>query len=81
VNLVGWSLGTLYALKFAWLAPVANPLREIKDVILIASKPGGSLDGYTNGNQASCVTTVFDRLRKPVLDPLLKLRLRSTWFN
>jgi len=57
---------------------VTNPLRAIKDVVLIASKPGGSLDGYTNGNQAPCVTMLFDRLRKPVLDPLLKLRLRLT---
>jgi pimeloyl-ACP methyl ester carboxylesterase len=62
VNLVGWSLGTLAALKYALLSPAARPERKIKNAVLIATRPGGNLDGKTSNNQAPCVSTLFDAL-------------------
>src|SRR5262249_7930317 len=39
VDPMGWSLGTEAALKYAFLAPVANPSRKVNNVVLIAAKP------------------------------------------
>ena len=75
VNPVGWSLGTLFALKFALLSPAARPARKIGDLVLIATRPGGNLDGTTGNNQAACVSTLFDTLKSQSLwtgDPDLK---------
>jgi pimeloyl-ACP methyl ester carboxylesterase len=63
VDAVGWSLGTLFALKFALLSPAARPDRKIGDLVLIATRPGGNLDGTTGNNQADCVVTLFDTLK------------------
>lgn len=63
VSAVGWSLGTLFALKFALLSPAARPERRIDDLVLIATRPGGTLDGSTGNNQAACVATLFDALK------------------
>jgi pimeloyl-ACP methyl ester carboxylesterase len=60
VDLVGWSLGTVIALKYAFVAPAANPARSINNLVLIATKPGGNTDGVVDGNQAPCVSTLFD---------------------
>lgn len=81
VNVFGWSLGTLLALKFAVLSPVANPSRTIGDVILIASKPGGSLDGQPNGNGAACVSTLFSALTDPDISDGFAARLRNKLFD
>jgi len=62
VSVGGWSLGTLYALKYAFLSPAADTGRSIDDIVLIASKPGGNIDTVPNGNQASCITTLFNSL-------------------
>ena len=67
VNPVGWSLGTLFALKFALLSPAARPDRKIGDLVLIATRPGGNLDGTTGNNQAACVSTLFDTLKSQSL--------------
>lgn len=77
VNLVGWSLGTLMALKYALLSPAMRPERTIDNVILIAAKPGGNTDGFENGHQAQCVSTFFDTLKDPSLNPLLRVELES----
>lgn len=63
VSLVGWSLGTLFALKYALLSPPARPGRAIDDLVLIATRPGGNLDGGTDNNQAACVVTLFNTLK------------------
>jgi pimeloyl-ACP methyl ester carboxylesterase len=63
VNPVGWSLGTLFALKFVLLSPAARPDRRIGDLELIATRPGGNLDGTTGNNQAACVATLFNTLK------------------
>lgn len=63
VDAIGWSLGTLLALKFALLSPAARPDRRIGDLVLIATRPGGNLDGTTGNNQADCVVTLFDTLK------------------
>lgn len=63
VDPLGWSLGSVGALKYAFLSPMANPLRKIGNVILIATKPGGNTDGNIDGNQADCVSTIFDELK------------------
>jgi pimeloyl-ACP methyl ester carboxylesterase len=65
VNPLGWSLGTANALKYAFLAPNANPARTIDNLVLIATKPGGNTDGFVDGNQASCINTMFDALKTP----------------
>lgn|GEM_PF-2421994 len=60
VDLVGWSLGSIGALKYSFLAPKARPGRTIRNQVLIATKPGGNTDGFVDGNQAPCVSTLFD---------------------
>jgi pimeloyl-ACP methyl ester carboxylesterase len=63
VSPVGWSLGTVLALKFALLSPAARSGRAIGDLVLIATRPGGNLDGTTGNNQAACVSTLFNELK------------------
>ncbi|PTL79590.1 alpha/beta fold hydrolase [Vitiosangium sp. GDMCC 1.1324] len=81
VSLVGWSLGTLAALKYAFLSPAARPEREIHDIILIATKAGGAVDGFADGNGASCVSTLFEALKSPHLDTRLAVKLKSELFK
>lgn len=81
VSVVGWSLGTLAALKYAFLSPAARPERELHDVILIATKPGGAVDGYTDGNGAACVTTLFETLKTPHLDSRLERNIKGDLFK
>ncbi len=82
VDLVGWSLGTADELKYALLAPKANPSRAIRNVVLIATKPGGNTDGVVDGNQAQCVATVLDALKSaPSRDRWLALQLAKNAFE
>lgn len=81
VSLVGWSLGTLAALKYAFLSPAARPERTVKDIILIATKAGGAVDGFADGNGAPCVTTIFDTLKSPTLSPGMSRDLRGDMFR
>jgi pimeloyl-ACP methyl ester carboxylesterase len=81
VSLIGWSLGTLTALKFATLSQVASPSRIIHNIILIATKPGGGLSPPTTGNGAQCVDTTFDNLVNPSTSPILRLRLVENNFD
>jgi len=60
----GWSLGTNLALKYAFLSPVSNPARTIRNLVLIATRPGGNTDGFQSGNQAQCVTTLLDAVQQ-----------------
>jgi len=63
VDPLGWSLGTEVALKYTFLSPATRPERTIRDVVLIATRPGGDTDPSTPyGNQAPCISTVFDTL-------------------
>ncbi len=68
VDLLGWSLGTMYALKYALLAPKANPSRTVRDLLLIAAKPGGNTDGFFDGNEAQCVSTILSTLKTAASD-------------
>lgn len=45
------------------VSPEARPDRKIDDLVLIATRPGGNLDGTTGNNQAACVVTLFDALK------------------
>jgi pimeloyl-ACP methyl ester carboxylesterase len=81
ISLVGWSLGTLAALKYAFLSPSARPERELHEVVLIASKAGGAVDGFADGNGAQCVTTFFEALKKPDLDKKLELEIKGELFK
>jgi len=77
VHPLGWSLGSLAALKFAALAGAngyaADDSRKIGNVFLIATKPGGDThSGSGNplnlmvpatGHQAQCVTQVTAAMR------------------
>ena len=82
VDLVGWSLGTMYALKYALLAPVANPSRTVRNLVLIAAKPGGSTNGVFDGNEAQCVSTILSALKSvPADDREFKLRLQAKAFE
>ena len=63
LDLLGWSLGTLQALKFALLAPKANPSRTVRNLLLIATKPGGNTDGFFDGNEAQCIATMMSTLK------------------
>jgi pimeloyl-ACP methyl ester carboxylesterase len=78
VSIVGWSLGTEAALKYAFLSPASNPSRTIHDVILIATKPGGGQSDQTNGNGAQCVQEAFTVLKDPTISPALKARLEAS---
>jgi len=62
VDPMGWSLGTAYSLKYAFLSPVARPERKIHNLLLLASGPGGSEQAQVGADNASCVTTLFDAL-------------------
>ena len=63
IDPMGWSLGTETALKYAFLSPAGRPERTIQNVLLVATRPGGDTDPNTDfGNQAACVTTLFDIL-------------------
>ena len=82
VDLVGWSLGTADELKYALLAPKANPARAIRNVVLIATKPGGNTDGFVDGNQAQCVSTVLEALKSaPSRDRRLAIQLAKNAFE
>ena len=82
VDLVGWSLGTGDELKYALLAPKANPWRTIRNVVLIATKPGGNTDGFVDGNQAQCVSTILGALRStPSSDRRLAIQLARYAFE
>jgi pimeloyl-ACP methyl ester carboxylesterase len=78
---VGWSLGTLAALKYAFLSPSARPERQIHDVVLIATKAGGAVDGFADGNGAQCVSALFEALKAPNLDTRQALRIKSELFK
>jgi pimeloyl-ACP methyl ester carboxylesterase len=82
VDLVGWSLGTVDELKYALLAPKADPAQAIRSVVLIATKPGGNTDGIVDGNQAQCVSTVLNALKSASSgDRLLALQLARYAFE
>jgi pimeloyl-ACP methyl ester carboxylesterase len=78
VSVVGWSLGTEAALKYAFLSPASNPSRTIRNVVLIATKPGGGQSDQTNGNGADCVQETFNVLENPSLSAVLRARLEAT---
>ncbi len=59
VDPIGWSLGTTFATKYAFLSPASRPTRIIHDVVLIAGSPGGNLSGVAGENSGACVTTLF----------------------
>lgn len=82
VDLVGWSLGTLYALKYAILAPIADPSRTVRNLVLIAAKPGGNTNGIFDGNEAQCVSTILSALKSvPRDDRDFALRLQTKAFE
>jgi pimeloyl-ACP methyl ester carboxylesterase len=60
VDPAGWSLGTSFALKYAYLSPVARPARTIHNVILYSAGPGGSEQAQAGMNSAPCVATLFE---------------------
>lgn len=59
VDPVGWSLGTTFALKYAFLSPVSRPSRTIHNVILYAGHGGGS-EQADNSGEASCTLRLFE---------------------
>lgn len=82
VDLLGWSLGTMYALKHALLAPKANPSRSVHNLLLIAAKPGGNTDGFFDGNEAQCVSTILSTLKLvPNDDRFFKADLQKDAFE
>jgi pimeloyl-ACP methyl ester carboxylesterase len=81
VNLVGWSLGTLAASKFAFLSAEGRPDRTIRDAVLIATKPGGAVDGVADGHQAECAANLFEHLKDPNLDLTLKIRIETALYK
>jgi len=82
IVVAGWSLGTAEAVKYAFVAPRSNPARVIRDLVLIATKPGGNTDGFVDGNQAPCVSTLFDfRVENPDISPSFKKKLQNTGFE
>jgi hypothetical protein len=62
VDPLGWSLGTAFALKYAFLSPVSRPERKIHNLLLLATGPGGSEQAQVGADNASCITTLFDAL-------------------
>lgn len=60
VDPAGWSLGTTMALKYSVLSPVARPARKIHDLLLLATGPGGSMQGDETHDSAACVQTLFN---------------------
>lgn len=82
IDPLGWSLGTEGALKYAFVSPTSNPERKIGNLILIASKPGGNTDGFFDGNESSCVMTLFDEIKNnPGLDPSFVNELDTLLFE
>jgi hypothetical protein len=81
VSLIGWSLGTLAALKYATLSPVASPNRIIHNILLFATKPGGGQQAQTNGNGAQCIDGAFSVLIDPSTSPILRLKLVQNNFD
>ncbi len=82
VDPLGWSLGSVAALKYAFVAPNSNPERKIGNLILIATKPGGNTDGFFDGNEADCVMTMFDELKNNSgLDSSFKRELEENLFQ
>ncbi|HTU82876.1 MAG TPA: hypothetical protein VMF61_12140 [Candidatus Acidoferrales bacterium] len=59
VDPVGWSLGTTYALKYAFLSPASRPSRTIHNVLLVSGHGGGSVDGPSGSGSASCISTLL----------------------
>ena len=59
VDPVGWSLGTTFAMKYAFLSPVSRPTRRINDVILYSAHGGGAQQTGGGSGSASCVQTLF----------------------
>lgn len=80
VDPVGWSLGTTDALKFSLLSPKARPGRAIRNIVLIATDPGGYTTpaGYGTGpaspDEGACIGTMFGAL-KTASSSRLKLQL------
>ena len=60
VDPLGWSLGTSFALKYAFLSPVSRPERIVHNVLLFAAAPGGSRQAQVGGNSALCILTLLD---------------------
>lgn len=60
VDPLGWSLGTTMAMKYAWLSPIARPARAIHNIVLVATGPGGSVQGDETHDSAKCVQTLFN---------------------
>lgn len=82
VDLLGWSLGTAAALKYAVLQSRSHAKRQVENLLLIASKPGGNTDRFFNGNEAQCISTMMGALKKlPPGKRLLKTRLESLAFE
>ena len=81
VSLVGWSLGTLAALKYAFLSPAARPERTLRQLVLIATKAGGAVDGFADGNGAPCVSTLFETLKNPALAQGTSRDVRANLFK
>jgi len=81
VDPTGWSLGTHLALKYAFLSPAARPDRVIKDVILIATRPGGNTDGFQDGNQAACVNSILTALEVPDITSSFTKTLQTDAFE
>lgn len=59
VDPLGWSLGTAFGLKYAFLSPVSRPQRQIRNVMLVAGSPGGSEQAQVGADNAPCVKTLF----------------------
>ena len=82
VHPMGWSLGTIAALKYAFVAPASNPKRKLGNLILVATKPGGNTDGFFDGNESACVMTLFDEIKNnPDLDKSFKRELDKDLFQ
>src|SRR5262245_8965358 len=78
VHPLGWSLGTSFATKYAFLSPAARPSRTIGHVVLIATGPGGSQQGVTDSNSAACVATLFSALEETDLSAKLKRHVQGS---
>jgi pimeloyl-ACP methyl ester carboxylesterase len=60
VDPLGWSLGTTMAMKYAVLSPISRPARQIHNIVLLATGPGGSEQGDETHDSAACVQTLFN---------------------
>ncbi len=59
VDPIGWSLGTMEAMKYTFLSPAANPARTIHNLVLIATYGGGNESGESGGDPATCQGQLF----------------------